>query len=310
MQNLPPQIDQNSRPVAIEQHSGTAELQWWTTLDQVEHPVRIWSASAQSAVVFYLHGIEGHGLWFEKTALALNKKGISVYALDRRGAGSSKQLRGHAPSWKRLVADADELLAETRKRNPNLPCFLVANCWGAKVALAAAALSNNSSLAGLVLTSPAVCVQVDVPPLTKLMIGLSLLFGGKHSFDVPLTPEHFTDVPEYLEYIRNDSLRLTKATAAFFVESVKLTHACKSASRGLKLPILILQSGRDGIVNVEEIKKWFEGLSSTDKSLMMFPEMAHSLDFDYRAKEYQDALASWILDKSRLANAQHELASR
>lgn len=273
----------------------TAELRWWKTSDEVEHPVRVWMASPQSAVVLYFHGIEGHGRWFEETALALNKKGISVYAPDRRGAGSSRESRGHSSSWKRLVDDADEMLARIRDENPQTPVFVVANCWGSKVALTSVAKTQNNFVRGIALTSPAVCVQVDVSLLTKLRIGLSLLLnGGKDLFDIPLTPEHFTDVPEYLEYIRHDPLRLTKATAAFFVESLKLTRQCKASAKKLTMPLLVLQSGRDGIVNVGRIERWFSDLCAADKTLSMFPESAHSLDFDPQMDAYQEALAQWI----------------
>lgn len=297
MQNSPAEIGAKRRPMRVLQlEPETAVLERWSTSDEAEHVVRVWGVIPQHAVVFYLHGIEGHGRWFEETALALNKKGVTVYALDRRGAGSSNEPRGHAQSWKRLVDDADELLQEVRKRNPDVPCFLVANCWGAKVALAAAARVHNQTLSGLVLTSPAVCVQVDVSPLEKLQIGLDYIFaGGKRLFNIPLTPEHFTDVPEFLDYIIKDKLRLTKATASFFVESLKLTRACKEAANKLNLPLLVLQSGRDGIVNVEKLKQWFQALPAHDKTLTMFTEAAHSLDFDYRMNEYQEAVASWIL---------------
>jgi acylglycerol lipase len=277
----------------------TAELQWWKTKDGIEHPVRVWRAPAERAAVLYFHGIESHGRWFEDTALELNKKGVTVFAPDRRGAGSSKALRGHAASWRQLVDDADEVLARVRHENPETPIFIVANCWGSKVALALAGRPRNSFIRGLAMTSPAVCVQVDVSLTTKLMIGLSLLTGGKHYFDIPLTAEHFTDIPKYLDYIRRDPLRLTRATASFFFESIKLTRQCKTSANGLTMPILILQSGRDRIVNVEEIEQWFSKLSTPDKTLRIFTEAAHSLDFDTHAADYQDALASWILARTK-----------
>lgn len=299
MQNLQPQMNETARAAGVPQCSTTVELQWWTTSDRVEHPVHVWTAQSQSAVVLYLHGIEGHGRWFEKTAIELNKRGITVYAADRRGAGASRETRGHAASWKRLVEDTDELLAEVRRRNSDVPCFLVANCWGSKVALTAAAREQNQFLSGIALTSPAVYVRVDVDFATKIRIGLSYIVGGKTYFDIPLTPEHFTDVPDYLEYIRHDQLRLTRATSSFFVESLKLTRQCNAASRAIQMPILVLQSGRDEIVNVEKIKQWFTSLNAKDKTLSMFTDAAHSLDFDYQSAKYQDALANWILEHAR-----------
>jgi lysophospholipase len=284
-----------ARPVVRQQMPESAELQWWQTKDGVEHAVRIWKASSESAIVMYFHGIEGHGRWFEDTALELNKKGVTTFAFDRRGAGSSRTVRGHCSGWQQLVDDADEILHRIRVTNPERPIFLVANCWGSKLALAVAGREHNSFVRGIAMTSPAVCVQVDVSIVTKILIGFSLLRGGADYFGIPLTPEQFTDVPEYLEYIRRDALRLTQATASFFFASIKLTRAAKAVAERMQLPILILQSGRDEIVDVKNIETWFNGLKTTDKTLRIFPDAAHSLDFDPHASEYQEALADWIL---------------
>jgi len=296
VQNLHRQISDKPPSQRVPPHGPeTAELEWWKSSDQIPHLVRIWTASPESAVILYLHGIEGHGRWFEETALELNKRGITVYAPDRRGAGSSRERRGHAASWKRLVDDSDDMLTLIGDRHPGKRFFIFGNCWGAKLAVSLAGRAHNADSAGLILTSPGISVQVDVPPIAKLGIGLSCLIGGTASFDIPLTPEHFTDVPEYLEYIKNDPLRLKQATAAFFVESLKLTRDCKLASKRLHMPVLVLQSGRDAIVNVEKIKEWFNGLTATDKTMSFFTEAAHSIDFDYQAEKYQNALSDWIL---------------
>jgi alpha-beta hydrolase superfamily lysophospholipase len=287
-----------SRTVVRQELEETAEFLWWKTADGVEHPVRAWTATPQTAVILYFHGIESHGRWFEDTALELNKKGITTFAFDRRGCGSSRELRGHSPAWQQWVDDADEILAEVRRRNPATPIFLVANCWGSKIALAVASRPHNSFIGGIAITSPAVCVKVDLSFSAKLRVGLSLLRGGKDYFDIPLTPEHFTDVPLYLDYIRRDPLRLTRATASFFFESIKLDKECQASAAQLQMPLLILQSGRDAIVDVRRIKQWFGALPLADKTLRMFDKATHSLDFDPCAAEYQEALANWILERS------------
>ena len=282
----------------------TARCEWLQTSDGVQHFTRAWLAGQSGPVCFYLHGIEGHSRWFEETALALNERGISVYALDRRGAGASKEHRGHIGDYRRMVKDVEELIEVVRSRHPGSAVVLVGNCWGAKVAVTVAAQAQKTgTVQALVLTSPAVAVQVDVTPMTKLQIGLNFLFGTKKYFDIPLTPEHFTDNPIYLEYIASDRLRLKQATASFFVNSLMLTRACKRAGRLLSMPVLVLQSGRDEIVRVQSIKQWFDTISSSDKTLKIFTSAAHSLDFDAAAPEYQQTLSNWITDRVKQLRA-------
>lgn len=272
----------------------TASCTWIETSDQVRHFLRTWQGIQGKPVVVYLHGIEGHGRWFEDTALFLQSQEISVYAVDRRGAGASQETRGHLQSQGRLVSDIEELL-QIVYRQQSGPVFLVANCWGAKAAVVVAGRHRSQRLAGLVLTSPAVDVKVDVPFLTKLRIAASYILGRQDLFDIPLTAAHFTDQTPYLKYIDEDPLRLKQATAAFFLESLKLTAAAKAAARQLQLPVLVLQSGKDAIVEVEGIKKWFAAIAASDKTLELFPEATHSLDFDPEAPKYRTVLLNWIL---------------
>jgi alpha-beta hydrolase superfamily lysophospholipase len=283
--------------------ANSSVMQEIVTSDGIAHPVRFWGANPGSPIAVYLHGIEGHSQWFENTALELNKQGIAVYAPDRRGAGLSAQASGDISSYKRLVDDIGEIVQEIVRRHPGSPIFLIGNCWGGKLALTLAGADQGKLIKGLILTSPAVATQVDVTFGTKLKIALSYLFGGRRYFDIPLTPEHFTDNPPYLEYVAGDPLRLKRATARFFVQSLMLTAACKRASRSLPIPVLVVQSGRDAIVHLQRLQRWFSTIGSADKTLKIFTSAAHSLDFEANPTEYQMLLADWINSNSRASRA-------
>ncbi len=273
----------------------TAEASWFKTEDGVEHFLRVWGPQKNHAAVIYLHGIEGHSRWFETTALALCQSGFSVWALDRRGAGMSKERRGHLNNYRCLLADTEQLLSKAQSQG-NSELFLMGNCWGAKAAIAVAASrqSGISPLSGLILTSPAISVRVDVSLRTKLQIAISCILGGRRTFPIPLEPAHFTDNPGYLDFIKDDPLRLTAASAAFFIESLKLTALARRKSPELSVPTLVLQSGADAIVDVAAIKRWFETVGSDDKTLTVFEDACHSLDFDSQADSYILALVQWL----------------
>jgi alpha-beta hydrolase superfamily lysophospholipase len=278
----------------------TAQGRFWNTSDGAQHFLRVWSVDSPQAAVIYLHGIEGHGRWFEETAITMQSNQIVVYAPDRRGAGASKERRGHLDNYDRLVRDIEECVMYVKQRHAGVPVFLVANCWAAKAAILVAA-GGRVPLTGLVMTSPAVSVKVDVDFKTKVLIALSYFVGSKDYFDIPLASEDFTDNAAYLFYIDGDPLRLRQATASFFIESLRLTSACLKASTKLTLPVLVLQSVRERIVNVEEIKTWFTTVSSADKELIMFENAAHSLDFaaEPDAGDYRRVLNDWLSKKAK-----------
>jgi len=258
---------------------------------------RYWPGKKGSPVVVYLHGIEGHGQWFEPTASYLNGLGITVYAPDRRGAGRNEADRGHVGHYRQWIDDVVRLLKNVKEEHPAEPLFLVGNCWGAKPALAA--LSENDvrslNLAGLVLISPAVKVRIDVGLVERLAIAFSWLTRSRRMFPLPITSDMFTDDPAYIDFVERDPLRLKEVTASFLVENLKLGKIALETAAGITLPVLLLQSGRDRIVDVPAVEEWFSGIPSQDKQMYVFSWSQHSLDFDQHRDEYARCLGEWLI---------------
>lgn len=292
----PVRISQPEAVTPLAEGADCSQSRWVTSYDGVELFLRFWRGCPGLPIVIYLHGIEGHSEWFAGTASHLNNLGLTVYAPDRRGAGRSRGERGHADSCSQWADDLELVIKQIRQEHGNDPIFLIANCWGAKVAIASMETDavKAAGLSGLVLISPAISVLVDMDPLSKLAIFWRWLTKSKKPFPLPIPIDMFTDDPAYLEFIRQDPLRLTAATAAFLVENLKLGRLAVSGAERLTLPLLILQSGRDRIVNVAGIEDWYERCGSQDKQMYIFSWASHSLDFDEHRGEYARCLSEWL----------------
>lgn len=253
----------------------------------------------QKAVLIYLHGIEGHAAWFSETASHLATVGVTTRAVDRRGSGLSNEPRGDASSFRRLIADVEEVIVDTVKKQENVPVFLMANCWGAKLAALVCRKSSPVAryLSGVVFSSPAVSVKVDMPISKKIEIAIRRIVGDLTPVKLPLVPENFTDNEKYLTAIRQDELRLTEATSRFLVEGFILTVLSGKASPDIEMPLLVVQSGIDDIVNIDGVQKWFSACASSDKAIKIFPGVFHSLDFHVEPSEYRSVLSQWLLDR-------------
>ncbi len=284
-------------------HDGEVEL---VKVGASEIHMRKFLAPGKGPVALYLHGIEGHSLWFANTAHLLNQAGITIYAPDRRGAGLNFVERGHVESAGELLEDLEFFLQLVAERHPGEPVFLIGNCWGAK---AAAIIASDQykwtttgpvpQLSGLILICPAIKTKPDLSMSEKLSIAWALICGKealKAQLPIPLTCSMFTDNPIFLSYIDSDPLRLTDASKAFYFASFILTLRSQSAASNIKLPTLILQSDNDAIVNVEGIESWFARLAHSDKQLKKYSGAAHSMDFDQRQfADYARHLSDWIV---------------
>jgi alpha-beta hydrolase superfamily lysophospholipase len=166
---------------------------------------------------------------------------------------------------------------------------LFGNCWGAKAASVVASRGYRPvgaralpDLSGLILTCPALFTKVDLTFREKLIIGRDVIFGGndRRQLDIPIKVEMFTDNAEFIEFIKKDPLRLTSATTRFYFENFLLTLRAARAAKHLQLPLLLVQTNNDQIVDCERVQKWFQKVRSHHKTMHVFPNASHSIDFD------------------------------
>jgi acylglycerol lipase len=281
------------------------EIEYIRASDGSKVACRVWKGEVGQCVVLYLHGIEGHSQWFENTASVLNSKGITIYAIDRRGSGLNPRDRGHMPNYTGFLDDIEIWLRHLFHEYKGHPLVLMSNCWSAKATAVIAAGRHKgaegplSLLSGVVMTCPAIYTKVDFDIKTKLRIGYHAIRQDRVSLPIPLTTEMLTDNPTFIGYLKQDPLRLSEATAQFYLETFKLSKLAEGAAKDIQLPLLILQAGSDRIVDVPALEKWFAQCKSEKKDLRIFPDAVHSLDFDSTwFSDYTNVLGQWLKARS------------
>lgn len=285
------------------------EIAWLPGSQQDTLACRVWTGRPRLPVILHLHGIEGHSQWFTRTASALNQKGVTVYASDRRGSGLNSRQRGHLANHKVYLADIQTLIAKIAQDHSDSPLILMANCWSAKAAAIVAAQNDlalgkpgKKALSGLIFTCPAIYTKVDYPFMTRLKIAWSYLSDKDRSsryWFLPLLASMYTNDPRYLSFLQMDPLRLQEVTTSFLVETMFLTWRAQRAAKSISLPVLLVQAGDDQIVDLDQIKTWYAEIASSDKTMRIFPGAYHSIDFDKDwFSEYTHLLLDWLSERS------------
>jgi acylglycerol lipase len=244
----------------------------------------------------YLHGIESHAGWFAIAASQLQEQDFDVYCLDRRGSGLNREnrgfLSGHADAYETLLADIDSFITPLHDRYDQV--FLVGLSWGGKLALAYA-LSHPQAVDGLVLITPGLRAEVDVSLLNKLKIGLLSPFNPTARVATPIQPEMFTTTPVYLDYIRNDPLRLTSATVRFFWQSHRLDKYVDRNIADNRIPIQLFLAGNDTIINNDGVLRVLEHGREPGLDVIRYDDQTHSIQLDASQRLVND-MADWIRD--------------
>jgi alpha-beta hydrolase superfamily lysophospholipase len=250
-------------------------------------------ANPSKLPVLMLHGIQSHPGWFVGSAEALRAAGHPVYQFQRRGSGRSPQPRGHAASPRQLLADLDSAATIVRLETGANRFHLVGISWGGKYAACWATDSaRRARLASLTMIAPGLAPRVDLPAGRKLLVGLSLLAGGKARFRIPLNePELFTDNPAKRQFIAADPYRLRKATARFLYVSRQMDWMLTQAREGCLagLPVNLFLASRDEIIDNDRTLAMARRLAGERLNVVRL-DGAHTLEFQADPKPFYDEL--------------------
>jgi alpha-beta hydrolase superfamily lysophospholipase len=279
---------------------GDAESEFFAAGDGVRLHYLRWRSrqSPPSAVVVFLHGIASHAGWFAETAADLNRQGVEVYGLDRRGSGRSGGPRGHLDRYERALDDVEQLARLVTSDHPGAPVFLAASSWAAKLGIVYAA-QRPTPLSGLLLLGPGLFPRVNLSPWRWIVVVAGHLVRPMARLPIPLTPELYTANPPYRDFIRADPLRLLEATTRFFWETARLDRRRRTASARLELPVLLLQGESDEMMDVPATRRWFAGLAGERNTYRGYPGAGHTLDFEPDRAPYLNDLLGWLSATAR-----------
>lgn len=263
--------------------------------DGYEAFARLWLPEAPRGAVLYLHGIQSHGQWFERSARRLAEAGYAVLLPDRRGSGRNEIDRGHATSVRRWLRDCVEALDELHVRTGHNRFHVVGVSWGGKLAVGLYRYAPDR-VAGLTLIAPGLFPQVDLPLGQKVRVGLSALAGGRALFDIPLNEaELFTSTPQWQAFIDADRLRLRKVTAGFLLASRRLDrYVAGIAGQRFGRPLMVFLAGRDRIIFNERTKAFIRRLRWPTRRITEYERASHTLEFEAEPEPFLIDLVNWV----------------
>jgi alpha-beta hydrolase superfamily lysophospholipase len=269
------------------------KIDFYRAADGRQLAVRVWHATIppQGRVVF-LHGITSHGGWYNRSCQHLAAAGFDVHFLDRRGSGLNIDQPGDVDRWQTWLDDVRTYLERDRDAQPTVLCGI---SWGGKLA-AAVARRDPALIRGLGLVCPGLYSPHE-PGFIKRMILACPAPSRLQQRRVPIplrSPTLYTESPEWQEFIARDPLALREVTFRFAREDRALTRFARQAAPFLKMPLLLVLVGRDRIVNNRRTRAFFFRTTTAQRTLLEYPNAAHTLEFEPDPRPYFQDLADWI----------------
>jgi alpha-beta hydrolase superfamily lysophospholipase len=270
--------------------------------DDVGLALHIWRTHRARGSLFYIHGIQSHGGWLFETGPQLAQRGIQVFALDRRGSGRSEGPRGDTPSLEHLLDDylrgfqaAAALAGEEPLNGSDCTAFTaIGQSLGGSV-LAGLVASGRLPVDRLIFCAPALGQM-----RAKLLPDQLRQLRAQTAADMELAPVgladgDYTDIPRYLDFMRNDPLMLrtvTRRSRATFLALEDFYFGGRTPWPDI--PVNLIIPSRDPIIRLAAAQKTLEAISARQPEITQFSTTLHYIEFSNERERYWDLLAQLV----------------
>ncbi len=251
---------------------------YFNSFDQTEIFYRAWQKNAPDACLL-IHGYGDHSGRYQELITSLSDLPISFYSFDWRGQGNSKGERVYAENLDVYVSDAYEYI-KFLKRDGRLPAgrlMVLGHSLGGLLAIKVV-LKKEEQWKGLLLSSPCFQVYGIGGSRPVRIIGKALdQIAPKTVLTNFVKPKYLFRGERRLREYFEDKLIERRVSAHLGHEIVKTCESLASEKHEFQIPVAVLASGYDRIVNLEATLKWFKRMQAKPKSLKVYPGLYHEI---------------------------------
>jgi len=254
---------------------------------------RRWEAASPKAAFLLVHGLGTQSDSWKFLADFFLGKNISSYAIELRGFGETKGLKGHVDSFGIYYNDINRLSDIIIEENGNIKVFLAGQSMGGVIVFTAAGLNPNL-FDGVICLAPAFANKLKFSISEYAGIFTSVFYNGKKNFNLPFNSAMCTRDADCRKTLDSDPREIRFATAKLLVGIFLAGIRGRLLRNKIKSPVLFLLPGNDILVSSEVSKKIFESMKIKDKNLIAYPDMYHALNIGLGRKKVFEDMLKWV----------------
>ncbi len=268
-------------------------------------PFLVWKATDKpKGNLVCLHELGMYNGVFEDLGKTLSKEGYTVYSMDLRGFGGwndKKYGKEGEMDLKNTLGDIKTVAEELKKREPNMPVFLLGEAMGGALVLEAAA-KYKDLIAGIISSAPGGEHFGTVSNYTT--VGSRFLMGNKRFNKGAVLVEQGTPKKELQEALKSDpKIRLDLEPKELMACQFYMYKTKRFAKNIANTPVLIVQGQKDGESRPEGARKIYDKLATADKQFLELADGDHYVYEDTKvSKDAMQATIAW-LDKRTSSTA-------
>lgn len=275
------------------------------TADGLDLVWRSWLPESPRGVIVIIHGLAEHSGRYQDTAQFLSANGWAVYACDLRAHGLSpdppKAQRVHVKHFADYFMDVDALLSLARKKHEGLPVFILGHSMGGLISISYA-LEKPQGLAGAIISSPALGTHPDFkPPLfLKLMVSILSRLAPRMLVPSDLDTQAISRDPDVVKAYIDDPLVSQKISARWYGEIIKAMKKANRNAATLKIPMLLMQSGEDRLVDPAAPARWANAAPSGLVEPVLWEGLYHEMFNEPEKQQVWARMEDWLEGRLRV----------
>ncbi len=246
--------------------------------------------------IIALHSWGSHSDRMEVPAEYLTEKGYAIYAFDIRGhwrnAGNNP---GHIDSMDHIQKDIVLFIDLIKESAKDKKIFIMGQSFGGLISLIYAI--NHPAISGVIASSPLLGYSKNLSlskRLGKKISGPISKISPNKTIDMIIEQNLLTSDIKILRKHIADDKKIEKISLISAAEMEKSMKWAMENATNLLSPTLILQAGKDKIVDKEATKEFFEKIKTKDKTYREYDGLLHELwNEKTRAQVFQDMFV-WL----------------
>lgn len=226
-------------------------------------------------VLIFQHGFGEHSDRYQNLLSTLEGTGLACYAMEARGHGRSEGKRGYISSFDDFVDDMHQFVQVVIHEQDIDQVMMLGHSMGGVIAIQYA-LSHHDQLQGLILSSPGIRLHMTL--YNKLMSGVSALLAKylpNILLDSKLDLDNLSHDKNLIEDYKTDPLVHSKVSPVLGNTLLTIHKHLYEQAHQLTLPLLVIHGTADKLTDPDGSKKFFEMVSSQDKTLKLYDGLFH-----------------------------------
>jgi alpha-beta hydrolase superfamily lysophospholipase/SAM-dependent methyltransferase len=251
---------------------------------------------AKKALLLFHRGHEHSGRWAEFVEM-LGLDDVAVFAWDARGHGRSAGERGAADNFGTMVKDVDAFVRHVGEHHDfaleNM--IVLAHSVGA-VSVSAWVHDYAPPIRAMILATPAFRVRLYVP-LAIPSLRLKQKFLGHSYVKSYVKSKMLTHDPVQAARYDADPLIFRQIAVNVLIGLHDAGTRLLADAGAINIPTLMLSAGRDWVVSLKAQREFFNGLSSSEKRMHVFPAAYHALFHECERAQVADRVRDFVRER-------------